>query len=112
MANLVRQRLGALLSRPISSPLGQTAQTGAASKRFFASKSHAHDDAEETAKWRSITIAAYIMCIGMGIYILANEEHGHDGEKPGYSYLHIRNKQFPWGPDGLFEYKHEGHYEH
>lgn len=67
---------------------------------------------EETAKWRSITIAAYIMCIGMGIYILANEEHGHDGEKPGYSYLHIRNKQFPWGPDGLFEYKHEGHYEH
>lgn len=27
------------------------------------------------------------MCIGMGIYILANEEHGHDGEKPVYYFV-------------------------
>ncbi|KAG5412543.1 hypothetical protein IGI04_000110 [Brassica rapa subsp. trilocularis] len=27
-----------------------------------------------------------------------------------YPYMHIRNKEFPWGPDGLFEVKHnEGH---
>ena len=32
--------------------------------------------AEETAKWRSITIAAYVLCIGMGAYILTHEEHG------------------------------------
>jgi hypothetical protein len=43
MANPLRQRLGALLSRPLSSPV----QTAAGTKRFFASKSHAHDDAGE-----------------------------------------------------------------
>lgn len=42
--------------------------------------------AEETHKWRSVTIAAYIMCIGMGIYTLANEEH-HGGHNPVCSVL-------------------------
>ncbi|KAG0575351.1 hypothetical protein KC19_VG338800 [Ceratodon purpureus] len=80
MANSLRQRLGALLTRPISAPV-QASQAAPGAKRFFASKSHAHDDVEETQKWRSITIAAYIMCMSMGIYTLANEEH-HGGHNP------------------------------
>ncbi|KAG0577785.1 hypothetical protein M758_5G174900 [Ceratodon purpureus] len=110
MANALRQRLGALLSRP-PAPASLHTTGAAVTKRFFASKAHAHDDAEETAKWRSITIAAYVLCIGMGAYILTHEEHGQI-ERTEYSYLHIRNKEFPWGPDGLFEYKHEDHEEH
>lgn len=40
-----------------------------------------HGAVEETQKWRSVTIAAYIMCIGMGAYTLSHEEH-HESENP------------------------------
>ncbi|XP_052203796.1 cytochrome c oxidase subunit 6a, mitochondrial [Diospyros lotus] len=75
-----------------------------ASKRTFAS-SAGHDDAYETAKWEKITYAGIITCSVLG-FINLSKGHHHDEEPPLYPYLHIRNKEFPWGPDGLFERKH------
>ena len=33
----------------------------------------------------------------------------HTTRAQAYEYLHIRTKAFPWGPDGLFEYKSKHH---
>ncbi|XP_054825771.1 cytochrome c oxidase subunit 6a, mitochondrial-like [Prosopis cineraria] len=72
--------------------------------RNFASSAH-HDDAYETAKWEKITYLGIATCTVLSIYNLSRSHHYHE-EPPGYPYLHIRNKEFPWGPDGLFEVKH------
>ncbi|XP_022984430.1 cytochrome c oxidase subunit 6a, mitochondrial-like [Cucurbita maxima] len=72
-------------------------------KRGFASS--AHDDARETAKWEKITYAGIVSCSILAFYNLS-KGHPHYEEPPAYPYLHIRNKEFPWGPDGLFEVKH------
>ncbi|XP_022741944.1 cytochrome c oxidase subunit 6a, mitochondrial-like [Durio zibethinus] len=72
-------------------------------KRGFASSSH-HDDAYETAKWEKITYLGVATCTVLAIYNLS-KGHSHHEEPTPYSYLHIRNKEFPWGPDGLFEKK-------
>ena len=45
---------------------------------------------------------------GKAVYDLS-QSHEHSSEEPEYPYLRIRNKDFPWGPDGLFERKHEEH---
>ncbi|XP_047318932.1 cytochrome c oxidase subunit 6a, mitochondrial-like [Impatiens glandulifera] len=74
------------------------------SKRNFASSSH-HDDAHEAAKWEKITYVAAASCTIFAIYNLS-KGHPQYEEPPPYQYLHIRNKEFPWGPDGLFERKH------
>ncbi|KAL3702041.1 hypothetical protein R1sor_020063 [Riccia sorocarpa] len=102
MAQLLRQRLGPMLLRR-SAPV----QTKQIPKRTFASSAQ-HEDAEEAVKWRNITIAGYVTCALLGAYVLTGGEH-HQEERPEYSYLHIRNKEFPWGPDGLFEHKNEHH---
>jgi cytochrome c oxidase subunit 6a len=98
-----------LFSRILKSSSAKPPFVAAASKRAFASSTHEHDDAEETLKWRNITVAAYIACIALGIYTFAGEEHHEASERQEYSYLHIRNKQFPWGPNGLFEYPENHH---
>ncbi|KAI4330786.1 hypothetical protein MLD38_029038 [Melastoma candidum] len=72
-------------------------------KRNFASSSH--DDAHETAKWEKITYLGIASCTILAFYNLS-KGHPHHEEPPAYPYLHIRNKEFPWGPDGLFESKH------
>ncbi|KAF7134438.1 hypothetical protein RHSIM_Rhsim08G0089100 [Rhododendron simsii] len=74
-----------------------------ASKRTFSSSAH-HDDAYETAKWEKITYAGIATCTTLAIFILS-KGHAHHEEPPAYPYMHIRNKEFPWGPDGLFEAK-------
>eukprot|EP00850_Spirogloea_muscicola_P009719 SM000055S18253 [mRNA] locus=s55:366823:367834:- [translate_table: standard] len=62
------------------------------------------DDAAEAAKWRNVTFAALAGCIGLTTYnLVGREEHEHH-DQPAYSYLHMRNKAFPWGPNGLFEW--------
>ncbi|WOK98439.1 cytochrome c oxidase subunit 6a, mitochondrial-like [Canna indica] len=76
---------------------------GAKGKRSFSVS--AHDDAHETAKWEKITYAGIATCTILSIYNLS-KGHPHHEEPPAYPYLHIRNKEFPWGPDGLFESKH------
>ncbi|RAL46643.1 unnamed protein product [Cuscuta campestris] len=74
------------------------------SKRSFASSAH-HDEAKEASKWEKITYAGIAACTVLAVAILS-KGHPHYEEPPAYPYLHIRNKEFPWGPDGLFETKH------
>uniref|UniRef100_A0A2P2JTR6 Cytochrome c oxidase subunit 6a n=1 Tax=Rhizophora mucronata TaxID=61149 RepID=A0A2P2JTR6_RHIMU len=73
-------------------------------KRGFASSAH-HDDAYEAAKWAKITYLGIATCTVLAIHNLSKGHH-HSEESPPYPYLHVRNKDFPWGPDGLFEKKH------
>ncbi|XP_024393108.1 cytochrome c oxidase subunit 6a, mitochondrial [Physcomitrium patens] len=102
MAGVLRQRLGAFergfdpssLRCPVYPPFGM-------GKRFMGG--HGVDDAEETFQWRNITIAAVMGCMGTVFNTFSGEEHHHPEDRPAYSYLRIRNKAFPWGPNGLFE---------
>uniref|UniRef100_A0ACD5WAT8 Uncharacterized protein n=1 Tax=Avena sativa TaxID=4498 RepID=A0ACD5WAT8_AVESA len=68
--------------------------------------SSAHDDAYETAKWEKITIFGAVSCTLLAAWNLS-KGHPHFDEPAPYPYLHIRNKEFPWGPNGLFETKHD-----
>ncbi|KMT09019.1 hypothetical protein BVRB_6g137250 [Beta vulgaris subsp. vulgaris] len=75
-------------------------------KRSFSSSSH-HDEAyeaKEAAKWEKISYLGIVSCTVLAIYTLSKGHHHYD-EPPAYPYMHIRNKEFPWGPDGLFEVK-------
>ncbi|KAL5217204.1 hypothetical protein ABZP36_017888 [Zizania latifolia] len=60
--------------------------------------SSVHDDAHETAKWEKITYAGIVTCTLLAAYNLS-KGHPHFDEPPAYPYLHIRNKEFPWGMD-------------
>ena len=77
-------------------------------KRNYSSSGH-HDDAYETAKWEKITYLGIAACTFLAVWNLS-KGHPHFEEPPAYEYLHIRNKEFPWGPDGLFEVKDEHHH--
>lgn len=75
-------------------------------KRNFSSSAH-HDvayEAKEASKWEKITYLGIVSCTVLAIYNLSKPHH-HFPEPPAYPYMHIRNKEFPWGPDGLFEVK-------
>ncbi|KAM7265258.1 hypothetical protein ACFE04_002941 [Oxalis oulophora] len=76
-------------------------------KRSFSSSS-GHDDAYEAAKWEKITYVAIVASASLAVWNLS-KPHPHFDTPPAYPYLHIRNKEFPWGPDGLFEVKEEHH---
>ncbi|KAJ8451767.1 hypothetical protein Cgig2_007250 [Carnegiea gigantea] len=67
-------------------------------KRGFASSSHqdAAYEAKEASKWEKITYVGIATCTVLSIYNLSKGHH-HDEEPPPYPYLHIRNKEFPWG---------------
>ncbi|MCO5571994.1 hypothetical protein L7F22_025745 [Adiantum nelumboides] len=64
---------------------------------------------EEAKKWFRVTVAGYVVVSTLIVYNFMNPEHIGGQERPEYSYLHIRNKEFPWGADGLFEVKHHDH---
>ncbi|TVU44809.1 hypothetical protein EJB05_04268 [Eragrostis curvula] len=81
--------------------LAARAKSAAPARRRMSS---AHDDAYETAKWEKITYVGIVFCTLFAGYNLS-KGHPHFDEPPAYPYLHIRNKEFPWGPDGLFEKK-------
>nr|ABK21401.1 unknown [Picea sitchensis]ABK27052.1 unknown [Picea sitchensis]ABR16190.1 unknown [Picea sitchensis] len=100
MAQAMRSRLFPAVLRTRLAPSANV--SSASSKRSFSSAGH--DDAYETEKWKKITIAGIIACTALATYSLSGE-HEHFEESPAYPYLHIRNKEFPWGPDGLFERK-------
>ncbi|KAF0915607.1 hypothetical protein E2562_037462 [Oryza meyeriana var. granulata] len=76
---------------------------GTPARRRFASSAR-HDDAQEAAKWEKITYLGIGVCTLLAAYNLS-KGHQHFPDPPPYPYLHIRNKEFPWGPDGLFEKK-------
>ncbi|KAL6512905.1 Cytochrome c oxidase subunit 6A [Orobanche hederae] len=78
-------------------------RASSAYKRSFASSAH-HDEAAEASKWEKITYAGIVSCTILAIFNLS-KGHPHFEEPPPYPYLHVRNKEFPWGPDGLFEVK-------
>ncbi|XP_021890506.1 cytochrome c oxidase subunit 6a, mitochondrial [Carica papaya] len=93
----------------VRSALLRTAMRGspkapAVPKRGFASSAH-HDEAAEASKWEKITYLGIATCTVLAIYNLS-KGHPHHDDPPAYDYLHIRSKEFPWGPDGLFENKH------
>ncbi|XP_058081314.1 cytochrome c oxidase subunit 6a, mitochondrial-like [Magnolia sinica] len=90
----------------LQSALRKVARSSASNKNF-SSSSH-HGDEYEMAKWEKITYLGIATCTVLAIYNLS-KGHPHHEDPPPYPYLHIRNKEFPWGPDGLFEKKHKGH---
>ncbi|KAM1069441.1 hypothetical protein ACFX13_001389 [Malus domestica] len=78
----------------------QTALRGgsrsAAPPRRSFSSSAGHDDAREMAKWEKITylgIASYTILA----FVNLSKQHPHHDAPPAYLYLHILNKDFPWG---------------
>ncbi|KAG0590437.1 hypothetical protein M758_1G107200 [Ceratodon purpureus] len=105
MASVLRQRFGAFRIRtglPTISQQHPVHSPSLIAKRFMGG--HGGDDVEETFKWRNVTIACVIGLIPMMFSTLSGDEEHHHEERPAYSYLRIRNKEFPWGPNGLFEY--------
>ncbi|KAK3030435.1 hypothetical protein RJ639_039192 [Escallonia herrerae] len=87
---MVRSGLRTALRGGSASPCGAPA-----SKRTFASAAR-HDDAYEAAKWEKITYAGIVTCTVLAVYQLSKGHH-HFDTPPPYPYLHIRNKEFPWG---------------
>ena len=49
-----------------------------------------------TTLWRNVTFVGLPCIIGLAGYIFSQGHH-HPEEQPAYSYLNIRNKEFPWG---------------
>ncbi|XP_066366969.1 cytochrome c oxidase subunit 6a, mitochondrial-like [Miscanthus floridulus] len=80
-------------------------------RRGFASSAARHDDAKEAVKWERITYAGIATCTVLAVYNLS-KGHQEFPDPPPYPYLHIRNKDFPWGPDGLFERKKKHSNDH
>lgn len=55
--------------------------------------------------WKPVSFVGGPLLGLLIIYTLAKMQHSH-AEKPDFKYFRIRNKQFPWGPNGLFEGEH------
>ncbi|XP_074275355.1 cytochrome c oxidase subunit 6a, mitochondrial-like [Silene latifolia] len=75
-------------------------------KRSFSSSAHSDVayEAKEASKWEKITYLGIVSCTALAVWNLS-KGHPHFDEPPAYPHMHIRNKEFPWGPDGLFEVK-------
>ncbi|CAD6272726.1 unnamed protein product [Miscanthus lutarioriparius] len=65
-------------------------------RRGFASSTARHEDAKEAVKWERITYAGIATCTVLAVYNLS-KGHRDFPDPPPYPYLHIRNKDFPWG---------------
>ncbi|KAK6151115.1 hypothetical protein DH2020_016047 [Rehmannia glutinosa] len=87
---IVRSGLRSALRGGASAP-----RVSQASKRSFSASAH-HDEAAEASKWEKITYAGIATCTILAIVNLS-KGHPHHEEPPAYPYLHIRNKEFPWG---------------
>ncbi|CAL8462790.1 g2323 [Coccomyxa elongata] len=73
------------------------------------------EEVKQMGFWKNVTFAAIPLCIGVAIWDLSHA-HAHDHEQIQYPYMHIRSKDFPWGPCSLFdthcwEEQKEGHGE-
>ncbi|KAJ6739877.1 CYTOCHROME C OXIDASE POLYPEPTIDE VIA [Salix purpurea] len=75
--------------------LRSASKPSAPTRRGFSSSAN-HDDAYEAAKWEKITYLGAASCTILAIYNLSRG-HPHSETPPEYPYLHIRNKEFPWG---------------
>ncbi|WCJ32070.1 cytochrome c oxidase-related [Euphorbia peplus] len=95
----------ALMRSGLRNALRSPSRTSAAPRRSFSSgHSDVEFEAAEASKWEKITYMGIVGCSSLAVYCLSKGHH-HEEEPPAYPYLHIRNKEFPWGPDGLFERK-------
>ena len=99
MAQAMRSQLFPAILRTRLAPSANV--NYASSKCSFSSAGH--DDAYETEKWKKITIAGIIACTALATYSLSGE-HDHFEESPAYPYMHIRNKEFPWGALSIVEF--------
>ncbi|CAN1815401.1 Cytochrome c oxidase subunit 6a, mitochondrial, partial [Linum perenne] len=82
----------------LRSALRSGSKVSAPAKRQFSSGAHldVEFEAKEAAKWEKISYLGAACCAALGTYILSKGHH-HYEEPPAYPYLHIRNKEFPWG---------------
>mmetsp|Transcript_1672 Transcript_1672/g.5576 ORF Transcript_1672/g.5576 Transcript_1672/m.5576 type:complete len:103 (+) Transcript_1672:26-334(+) len=60
------------------------------------------EELANTTLWRNVTFVGLPCIIGLAGYIFSQGHH-HPEEQPAYSYLNIRNKEFPWGKCNLFD---------
>ncbi|XP_068656540.1 cytochrome c oxidase subunit 6a, mitochondrial-like [Aristolochia californica] len=95
----------AMAKSGLQSAFRRSGRSVAPPKRNFSASAH---DEYETAKWEKITILGIVTSVSLAVYNLS-KGHPHFPDPLPYPYLHIRNKEFPWGPDGLFETKHDHH---
>ncbi len=54
---------------------------------------------------QAVTFLAIPVC-AVKAFVDLTHEHAHGEDAPGYPYLRIRSKEFPWGDNGLFETEH------
>ncbi len=54
---------------------------------------------------QAVTFLAIPVC-AVKAFVDLTLEHEHGEDAPGYPYLRIRSKEFPWGDNGLFETEH------
>ncbi len=54
---------------------------------------------------QAVTFLAIPVC-AVKAFVDLSLEHEHGEDAPGYPYLRIRSKEFPWGDVGLFETEH------
>ncbi|KAL4582064.1 hypothetical protein LXL04_006602 [Taraxacum kok-saghyz] len=77
------------------------ARANPASKRSFSSGGSADEEAREAAKWEKITYVGIAACSILA-FVNLSKGHPHFDEPLPYSYMHIRNKEFPWGMFSMF----------
>uniref|UniRef100_A0A3Q7FB23 Uncharacterized protein n=1 Tax=Solanum lycopersicum TaxID=4081 RepID=A0A3Q7FB23_SOLLC len=75
---------------------GRAPRVTPAPKRTFSSHASVEEEAREASKWEKITYVAIISSTILAVVNLS-KGHPHSEEPPAYPYLHIRNKEFPWG---------------
>ncbi|KAI5059463.1 hypothetical protein GOP47_0025782 [Adiantum capillus-veneris] len=107
MAHAARQQLSSILRG--HHPRVPLASAGPSSSRHFSATASREENLKETKKWFRVTAVGFVGVFSLAVYNLMNPEHPGEHERPEYSYLRIRNKEFPWGPHGLFERKHHDH---
>jgi|Transcript_4016 cytochrome c oxidase subunit 6a len=93
-------RAGTRAASQLLGTAARRAEMGAT--RAMSSGHSVEQEIAECKKWRTVSMIVAPGCVVLSAYFLSLP-HEHHEKPPEYSYLHIRNKGFPWGPCGLFE---------
>ncbi|GKC33777.1 cytochrome c oxidase subunit 6A, mitochondrial [Tanacetum coccineum] len=94
-----------MASAIVRSSLRSALRSGAP-KRSFSSGASVEEEAREASKWEKITYLGAASCTILA-FVNLSKGHPHFDEPPPYPYLHIRNKEFPWGDVMWFQKKHD-----
>ena len=76
-----------------------------ASRRINSPHRRPHSLCRRLHDTQAVTFLAIPVC-AVKAFVDLNHEHEHGEDAPGYPYLRIRSKEFPWGDNGLFETEH------